>query len=145
MPHDLQRLDHDAAPPTDFGRTCFADEAAIDFPSVRPVVERMRDAFLGDAGRQRLEALVEISAAEAARGREVVVTVPIRSTCRACGGRGEVWGDPCEACRGEGDSVAPREVAVTVPPGVVHGSRVRLTVNARHSPSTYVVLRIGIR
>jgi hypothetical protein len=27
---------------------CFADEIAIDFPSVEPVVERMRDAFLGE-------------------------------------------------------------------------------------------------
>jgi len=26
---------------------CFADEIAIDFPSVGRVVERMRDAFLG--------------------------------------------------------------------------------------------------
>ena len=27
---------------------CFADEIAIDFPSVGPAVERMRDAFLGE-------------------------------------------------------------------------------------------------
>ena len=27
---------------------CFADEIAIDFPSVGRVVERMRDAFLGE-------------------------------------------------------------------------------------------------
>ena len=27
---------------------CFADEIAIDFPSVEPAVERMRDAFLGE-------------------------------------------------------------------------------------------------
>jgi len=26
---------------------CFADEIAIDFPSVGRVVDRMRDAFLG--------------------------------------------------------------------------------------------------
>ena len=27
---------------------CFADEIAIDFPSVGAAVERMRDAFLGE-------------------------------------------------------------------------------------------------
>ena len=27
---------------------CFADEIAIDFPSVGGVVDRMRDAFLGE-------------------------------------------------------------------------------------------------
>ncbi len=145
MPHDLQRLDHDAASAPDLGRACFADEVGIDFPSVRPVVERMRDAFLGDGERRRLEALVELSAADAARGCEVVVSVPVRSTCPACGGRGEVWGDPCDACRGAGDAVAPRDVALTVPPGAVDGSELRLTVSARHSPATYVLLRIALR
>ena len=37
---------------------CFADEIAIDFPSVGRVVERIRDAFLGqeaDGGLLRAE------------------------------------------------------------------------------------------
>ena len=36
---------------------CFADEIAIDFPSLEPAVERMRHAFLGtraDASQHHL-------------------------------------------------------------------------------------------
>ena len=45
---------------------CFADEIAIDFPSVAPAVERMRDAFLGErAGGEVLRADVSLSPRDA--------------------------------------------------------------------------------
>ena len=68
---------------------CFADEIAIDFPSVGRVVERIRDAFLGqEADGGLLRAEVSLSQREARGGRVVSVNVPIRVTCPDCGGRG---------------------------------------------------------
>src|SRR5690554_3418484 len=105
MPHDLQRLDHNAAYPADVGRVCFADEVGIDFPSVRAAVERMRDGFLSGAGDEAppLDIPVVLTPGEAVRGRELTLTLPIRRTCASCGGRGEVWGDVCVPCRGVGE------------------------------------------
>ena len=62
---------------------CFADEIAIDFPSVGNVVDRMRTAFLGehaDAGVLRAE--VSLSQREALAGH--VVSVPPRVADGAC-------------------------------------------------------------
>ena len=74
---------------------CFADEIAIDFPSVGRVVDRMRDGFFGeqdaDADRTTLTLDVSLSMREAFSGRVVPVEVPIRGACPACGGRGETW------------------------------------------------------
>ena len=57
---------------------CFADEIAIDFPSVGNVVDRMRDAFLGapaDAGVLRAD--VSLSQREAEAGHTVSLRVPV--------------------------------------------------------------------
>jgi len=68
---------------------CFADEIAIDFPSVEPVVERMRDAFLGEREEDAvLRTEVRVSRREAFDGLVVPIDVPMRGTCRRCGGRG---------------------------------------------------------
>ncbi len=40
------------------------------------------------------------------------------TTCRSCGGEGQVIRDPCGSCRGEGRVRAEREVEVEVPKGV---------------------------
>src|SRR4051812_16526732 len=96
---------------------CFADEIAIDFPSVELAVERMRYAFLGeraDDGVLRRELLV--SRREAWDGLVVPIDVPIRGLCRPCGGRGETWTELCQACRGTGASLLHHSVRVTVPP-----------------------------
>ena len=51
---------------------CFADEIAIDFPSVGRVVERMRDAFLGEgADAEVLATEVSLSRREASAGTVV--------------------------------------------------------------------------
>ena len=50
----------------------FADEIAIDFPSVEPAVERMRDAFLGE--RQGIDVDVVLRREVAVSRREPVLT-----------------------------------------------------------------------
>ncbi len=56
---------------------CFADEIAIDFPSVGHVVDRMRDAFLGEhADADVLRAEVSLSQREAFAGLVVLAERP---------------------------------------------------------------------
>src|SRR3989442_15287462 len=86
----------------------FADEIAIDFPSVGRVVARMRDAFLGErADADVLHADVSVSEREAFAGHVVSIEVPVRATCPGCGGRGESWTEPCPPGRGTGGSGVP--------------------------------------
>jgi hypothetical protein len=65
---------------------CFADEIAIDFPSVGPVIDRMRDAFLGErVDADVLRAQVSLTQREASGGLVVTLEVPVRVTCPHCG------------------------------------------------------------
>jgi hypothetical protein len=126
---------------------CFKDEIAIDFPSVCGLVDRVRDAFLGDdshgcEGTVRRE--VRLSDRQARRGTIVPLDLPIKGTCRCCGGRGEVWTEPCAACFGSGDSFVTHPIRVSVPPGVPDGARFRFKVNAPHVAPFRVELRVAI-
>ena len=125
---------------------CFADEIAIDFPSVGHVVERMRDAFLGedvDAGVICAEVL--LSRREASDGLVVSIEVPIRATCPDCGGRGETWTEPCADCSGTGESVFRHPVRVSVPRGVADGARFRFRVTSPDAACVRVEVRVAIR
>ena len=125
---------------------CFADEIAIDFPSVGRVVERMRDAFLGQpADGDLLRADVSLSQREAFAGLVVSVTVPIRLTCPHCGGRGETWTEWCALCRGTGESRLHHTVRVTVPPRVADGARFRFRIKSPGAPPVRVEVRVAIR
>src|SRR5689334_15664765 len=96
----------DYAPWATTPHDCFADEIAIDFPSVGAAVERMRDAFFGDeAADDCVSTEVALSRDEAARGVTVPFTVPLRATCHRCGGRGEHWDEPCDDCRQTGQAI----------------------------------------
>lgn len=124
-----------------------ADEVAIDFPSLRPIVERMRAAFLGgDPGvGEPLSAVLRLTPRQATRGGWIPVDVPVRQVCRQCGGRGEVWGDGCHACAGRGDCVHQRSVDVHVPAGVSDGACLAFSVGPSHGLSTRVHLRVAVR
>jgi len=125
---------------------CFADEIAIDFPSVGPLVERVRDAFLGDReGVPTLTTEVSLSTREAHGGAIVPLDIPLRATCGCCGGRGETWAEPCAACRGTGDALLRQAVKVSVPPGVSHGARFRFRVTNPHAAPLSVELRVAVR
>jgi len=49
----------------------------------------------------------------------------VARTCSACNGTGQVIGDPCPTCRGEGRASSELKLMVKVPPGVEEGTRIR--------------------
>jgi hypothetical protein len=125
---------------------CFADEIAIDFPSVGCVVDRMRDAFLGERrDADLLRAEVSLSQREAVDGLVVPLEVPVRATCPNCGGRGETWAELCDLCDGRGESSFQYPVRVSVPPGVANGARFRFRVTSPDVSPVRVEVRVAIR
>jgi predicted RNA-binding Zn-ribbon protein involved in translation (DUF1610 family) len=125
---------------------CFADEIAIDFPSVGRVVERMRDRFLGETSQSALHtAEVSVSKFEAGRGRRIPVDVQVRTTCPVCGGRGESWAERCDRCRGTGESLTRHVVRVPIPAGVMDGARLRFRFCPPDAPSMRVEVRVVVR
>lgn len=125
---------------------CFADEIAIDFLSVGHVVDRMRDAFLGErSDADVVLAEVCLSAQEAWRGLVVPIEVPIRGMCPGCGGRGETWTELCDRCRGTGESLFRHPVRLAVPARVADGARFRFRVTSPHAASVRVEVRVAIR
>jgi DnaJ-class molecular chaperone len=125
---------------------CFDDEVGIDFPSLHAAVERMREGFAAawhetDHLRQ-LSTELHLSAREAFDGVTVPLDVPVRKLCLCCGGRGELWPDPCERCEGTGEAIARHPVRLVVPPRVQNGDRFSLSVSAPSAPPTRVEVRV---
>jgi hypothetical protein len=125
-------------------RQAFADEVVVDFPSVAPAVDRMRSAFVADEHARTLTAALQISPREAIEGATVPLDVPVRCTCRECGGRGETWMQPCLCCAGTGIELVHHQVHVTVPAGVEDGACFHFSVAPRHDLSTRIELRVLI-
>ncbi len=127
-------------------RGYFDDEVAIDFPSLPSVIERMREAFAGtgrsgEIGRN-LSAELRLSLREAYDGVTVPLDVPVRKWCVPCGGRGEIWCEPCATCDGTGESLSRHAVRLVVPPRVRNGDRFSLCVSVPSSPPTRVEVRV---
>lgn len=123
----------------------FADEIAIDFPSVGAVVDRMRDAFLAPEDQPRaLTREISLSPLDAFTGRVVPLAVPVRCLCEACGGRGETWTEPCMPCGGSGEALFTRTLQISVPPRIVDGACIRLQVSTPHALPTRVNVRVTI-
>jgi hypothetical protein len=123
--------------------SCLADEVVVDFPSIAPAVERMRRAFLGEERSTPLSAALRLSIRDAIGGITVPLDVPVRCTCRGCGGRGEIWTEGCARCAGTGTEVLRHQVQVSVPPGVEDGTRVHFTDTPPHQTPTRIELRIA--
>ena len=122
-----------------------SDEVAIDFPSIHAVVESIRAGFLGEVAEEPVVAAdLALTRGEAARGATVPVLVRVRMLCAVCGGRGEVWAEPCRPCDGHGGSVVAQGIHVSVPPGVRQGERLRVLVGTHGFPPTRVELRVAI-
>ena len=130
-----------------------SDEVAIDFPSMAPIVARMREAFFADAGDHRTadhrtvtrRAEVELTARQADQGVRVPLDLTVRHTCPVCGGRGELWTEPCGLCDGSGAGLLPHRLHFRVPPGVRHGTRLRYSVTPPHAFETHVEVRIAVQ
>jgi hypothetical protein len=123
----------------------FDDEIAIDFPSLHAAVERMRACFVTPADwdhRRQLSAELHLSPREAFHGVTVPLDVPIRRMCVSCGGRGEIWSDPCDACDGSGEALGRHPVRLVVPPRVQDGDRFALSVSAPSAPPTHVQVTV---
>lgn len=121
---------------------CFADEVAIDFPSVDVALSRIRRAFLADERPTQLSTTVRLSDREARTGATVPLDVPLHSTCRQCGGRGESWTEPCVQCEGSGAELYHQPLHVTIPAGVPDGARFQFSVTPREDLTTRIELRI---
>lgn len=74
----------------------------------------------------------------------VSLEVSVPRTCVRCGGRGEVWSEPCEPCDGRGQDVQPQRLTVAVPPGVVDGDRFSFNLWLSRGPRTRVDVRVAI-
>ena len=51
----------------------------------------------------------------------------IERTCTTCSGAGEIIGDPCRICKGQGRINKNKKLSVNVPAGVDNGTRIRLS------------------
>jgi hypothetical protein len=102
----------------------FATDVLVDFPPVATVLDRMRGAFVGTT---------------------VPIELPVRCTCRDCGGTGECLQAPCPHCVGTGVELRQHQVLVSVPSRVTDGTRLRLVLAPRRHPATRIELRVAIR
>ncbi|HVL67318.1 MAG TPA: DnaJ domain-containing protein [Vicinamibacterales bacterium] len=127
------------------GGDWLGDEVAIDFPSVSSVLDRMRHSFFGAGDAIELSAEVQLTAEEAFWGTSVPLDIPLRQTCGACGGRGEVWDQWCGVCSGDGEIAAPHPLRLRVPAGVRPGARFRFSVTPPGAVPTTVEVRITVR
>ncbi|MBX3402024.1 MAG: molecular chaperone DnaJ [Phycisphaeraceae bacterium] len=57
------------------------------------------------------------------------------TNCPACGGRGQVVKEFCEACRGKGRQPKKRTLSVRIPPGVSDGQAVRIRGEGEPAPT----------
>jgi molecular chaperone DnaJ len=123
----------------------FADEVAIDFPSVSDLLDRMRHSFFGASSLEDLSAEIVLTRLEAIEGTRIPIGIPVRQTCLRCGGRGETWQEWCGLCGGCGDVQAFHDVELRVPAGVRAGERIRISVMPPGAPLTRVDVLISIR
>jgi len=125
-------------------RRTLTDEVAIDFPSAGAVVECLRRSVADPDGAAVLSAEIVLDREQAANGARVPLALSLRHTCGACGGRGEIWNDPCDACLGEGHAVLSHRVEVRVPPGAMDGDCLRFAITPKRGPRTRVDVRLAV-
>ena len=126
-------------------RRSLADEVAIDFPSSRAAIEYFRrDHVEPETSGATAHAEIAINAMQAIAGAMVSIEVRVPRTCACCGGRGEVWSEPCEPCDGRGQELQPQRLTVAVPPGTVDGDRFSFTLWLPRGPRTRVDVHVAV-
>lgn len=127
-------------------RRSLADEVAIDFPSSTAAIEFFRrDHVESEPATPVANAEICISPYEAYAGVLVPLEVSVPRTCATCGGRGEVWSEPCEPCDGRGQALQKQRLMVNVPPGVSDGHRFSFNLWLPRGPRTRVDVRVRLR
>jgi hypothetical protein len=125
-------------------RRSFEDEVAIDFPSAQSAIECVTRDLVDADTIEAVSAQIVIDRSQARAGARVPLSLRVRHTCGACGGRGETWGERCGDCVGEGHALSPLQVEVRVPPGTADGDSVRFVVTPRRGPRTRVDVRLAV-
>ena len=126
-------------------RRSFADEVAIDFPSSRAAIELFRrDRVEPEASAMTAHAEIAITPYQAFAGALVSLDVEVPRTCACCGGRGEVWSEPCAPCQGRGQELQAQRLTVDVPAGVADGDRFSFNLWLPRGPRTRVDVRVAI-
>lgn len=150
---DFRRPLHDEPTPlvlaesaaTPIYRRCFDDEIAIDFPSIRTVIDRMWTGLVGaDLEPAIGHAAVSLSPRDALNGVTVPLELPVRRTCGLCGGRGESWAEPCSDCDGSGEYSKPHMFALSVPRGVADGTRFHVVIAPPYGLPTRIEVTVRV-
>ncbi len=135
--------DHSPELEREIGRS-LSDEVAIDFPSMRGPIGRMRAGFGDTVEPEALVARVLLSVRQAGRGVKVPIDVPLSRACVGCGGRGESWNASCSPCEGTGATVERYPLILTVPAGVVDGARFAFSVAHPRGHRAHVEVRVAV-
>ena len=117
---------------------------AIDFPSTRAALDCLRRDQVDTEAAGHESAEITLSADQAAAGATVALAIPLRHTCEACGGRGELWGDGCAACAGSGHAVRGQALELHVPSGITHGDRFSFFITPLRGPRTRIDVTIAV-
>ena len=125
------------------------DDVAKDFPSmatIARIVPQMRAAFFSAEAEvgENHTTRVELTPKEAHEGVRIPFHLPVRPICPMCGGRGELWMEPCGVCAGTGAGCLSHQLHLPVPPGVRHGMCLRFSVTPPFSAEAHVELHIVI-
>jgi curved DNA-binding protein len=98
---------------------------------------------------QDVEATIELSLEEAHRGVTRTITLHTTAICPACNGSGEKQKQSCATCQGTGVVVRPKTLDVIIPPGVRHGSVIRLAGQGEpgtgQAPAGDLLLHVRLR
>jgi len=135
--------DHSPELEREIGRS-LSDEVAIDFPSMRGPIGRMRAGFGDTVEAAPMVALVQLSARQAGIGAKVPIDVPLGRACLGCGGRGETWNAACQPCEGTGATIERYPLILTVPAGVVDGARFAFSVAHPRGHRAHVEVRVAV-
>ena len=126
-------------------RRSFADEVAIDFPSSTAAIDFFRRDYVEpDGSMLTASAEILVSASQAGNGAMVALEVAVPRTCARCGGRGEVWSEPCAPCNGDGQALHAQRLMVAVPAGTADGDRFSFTLSLPRGPRTRVDVRVAV-
>lgn len=125
-------------------RRSLSDEVAIDFPSMRGPITRMRASFGDTIDTLPLVAHVRLSPRQAVQGTKVPLDVPLSRACGGCGGRGETWSAACTPCEGTGVATERYPLTLTVPAGVADGARFSFSVAHPRGHRAFVEVRVAV-